>query len=163
MLNSGDRVAVFTGRDYTTIANHGIVLRPSNGSDQQSLVFIPHLNAYCLADDESLLKADHVNSSRVPFAEIEFNTCESDNYSGTYRRLGEPKNSFEFIRAAEGLFGFDVRAEKIDKFNRIEKYHVVVRIPGDVKMDASGCINMLRQILGVEYTKHERPESNSAG
>ncbi|MEL7500783.1 MAG: hypothetical protein AAFN77_24535 [Planctomycetota bacterium] len=156
-LAPGDRVAVFTGRDYTTVANHGIVLASGFDTDSRTLIFFPHLNSYCLADDESLLQFDSGQSDQVSFAEIVFAICDSDHWCGTYRRLDERKNTFEFIRSTDGRFGFDIRGEITENGIGIGKSHLEIRIPGDVALETSGCVNILSQILRLEYTKLVSP------
>ena len=153
MLAPGDRVAVFTGRDHTTVANYGIVLAARVGSHLKSLVFLPHLNSYCLADDESLLRFERGKTDRFPFAEVVINHCDSDHCDGTYRQIGTTKNTFEFIQSSEGRFGFEIRAEIADNGTGIGRSHLEIRIPSNVQMETAGCINILRQILGLEYTK----------
>jgi hypothetical protein len=92
-----------------------------------------------------------------------FDICNPDHWSGTYRRLGECKNTFEFIRSPDGGFGFDIRAEIAENGVGFGKSHLEIRIPTEIEMETVGCVNILRQILGLEYTKQVRSKPNEAG
>ena len=72
IFQSGDQVAVFTGKLYETLAHHGVVVSPSAGVDSESLVYIPALDSYCMADDEALLKTNSTEGRRESFAQISF-------------------------------------------------------------------------------------------
>lgn len=152
-ISPGDRVAVFTGRDHKTIANHGVVLIPSSDDQELTVVFLPHLNKYCLAEDEALLRFGSGPHNQVSFAEIVFDSCEQDHWHGTYQRLHENRNSFCFIRS-KAVFGFDFIAEIADNGTQLAKCHLEIRVPSAMELDTMGCLSILRQILRVEYTKH---------
>lgn len=149
----GDTVAVFLDREASgaTIANTGLVVgvRPRG-----ALVYVPNLDSYCLADDETLIKCDQMSGDPpATFAEIVFEQCCPTNCSGTYRKLNGCKTIFEFVLFDGHNIGFDYDGEIGNDGISLKNPRLVVRMPSTVVIAVPVCTQILRQILNTEYTK----------
>ena len=153
MYKVGDTVAVFLDGEPSgaTIANTGLVVGlPSGGA----LVYVPYLDTYCLADDETLIKCQQPPDALPPtFAEIVFEQIDSNTCLGKYRKLNGHKTTFEFLRFDGDHIGFDYAGEIENDGISLRNRHLTIRIPSSFELEITACTQILRQILNIEYVK----------
>lgn len=162
IYQAGDQVAVFTGKIYETLAHHGVVISPSPFGDSESLVYIPALDSYCMADDEALLRTNPTAKQRESFAQISFTQFDDDGIRGTYRRFMGNESKFSIIESDDGGFGFDITAP-IEGIGLAE-ISLTVRVPSLIELTDQKCLDILREVLGLDHltTQTTRPNSNRA-
>ncbi len=161
MFTPGDHIVFCADRDAAMVAFHGIVLLVGPEPTSKTLVFLPHFNRYLFARNESLIQLEPGSSAPVPFAEIVFHCCTADRCDGTYRRVGKPKCTFEFTRSSDDVFGFDIRGEITSNGSGLARSHLEIRVPQHITFEIEGCINILRQVLGLEYSRCLNADANS--
>lgn len=160
ILASGDRVAVFTGKLYETLAHHGVVVSPTPDGYGASLIYIPSIDSYCMVDEEALLKLNDGSTGRAAFAQITFNQFDATRITGSYRRFLGAESCFSVVQSDDGGFGFDIAAPVTN--TGIETWALTVRVPSLADLDEIKCLNLLRQILALDYATAKTNGDQSA-
>ena len=162
IYHAGDQVAVFTGKLYETLAHHGVVVSPSTYGDSESLVYIPSLNSYCMADDEALLRTNATAEQRESFAQISFTCFDDDLIQGSYRRFVGDESNFSIRESDDGGFGFDMTAPI--QGTGLGEITLAIRVPSLRDLTDRKCLDILREVLSLDHltTQTTRPDPNSA-
>ena len=163
IYQAGDQVAIFTGKSYETLGHHGVVVSPSRYGDSETLVYIPFLDSYCMADDEVLLRTNPTDERRASFAQISFAQYSDDAIFGTYRRFLGEESKFSIVQSDDGGFGFDITAP-IEEMG-LGKTSLTIRVPLLIELTPRKSLDILREVLSLDHltTQTTRPDANSAG
>lgn len=159
IYEAGDQVAVFTGKLYETLAHHGVVISPSQYGDSESLVYIPAIDCYCMADDEALLRTTNANQKPDSFAQIRFTKFDGNEVSGTYRRFLGVESDFLIVESENGGFGFDITAPI--EGTGLGRISLIIRVPSVSDLTDRKCLDILRDVLSLDYVTRQTTDPNS--
>ena len=136
-------------------------MSPSAGVDSESLVYIPALDSYCMADDEALLKTNSTEGRRESFAQISFTQFDDTEIRGTYRRFLGRESKFSIIESDGGGFGFDMSAPMHDL--GLGEILLTIRVPSLIELTDRKCLDILREVLSLDHltTRVTRPDAES--